>query len=322
MESGYDSSLKTGRQRNAGPAFDTDRLSCRIKGNLGRVKTIVFTGFALVAFATNSVLCRLALGAATIDAASFSTIRLASGAVMLLLLTAGFKVRMAWTPRGNWVSATLLFLYAAAFSFAYIVLTTGTGALILFGSVQVTMIFSALCSGERPHPLEWTGLFLALSGLVYLVFPGLTAPSPTGSVLMAIAGISWGIYSLRGRGAAAPLVNTTRNFVFSLPPAVAVSFIMLRDLHISAEGALLAVLSGALASGVGYVVWYAALRGLTATRAATVQLAVPVLAALGGVILLSEHVSVRLFLSAVVILGGVGLALTGRQYSVQIKTAK
>jgi drug/metabolite transporter (DMT)-like permease len=264
----------------------------------------------------------LALGVGTIDAASFTTVRLASGAFLLLLMTAIFKERTFPIPRGNRVSAALLFIYAVAFSFAYLGLSTGTGALILFGAVQVTMIFAALRSGERPHPLEWTGLVLALAGLVYLVFPGLTAPAPTNSALMAIAGISWGVYSLRGRGAENPLTDTTHNFVYSLPPAVGVNVVMFRDLHVSAEGALLAVLSGALASGVGYVVWYAALRGLTAMRAATVQLAVPVLAAAGGVIFLSEQLSLRLFLSAVVILGGVGIALAGRQYSVQTKMVK
>jgi drug/metabolite transporter (DMT)-like permease len=184
------------------------------------------------------------------------------------------------------------------------------------------MILAALRSGERPHQLEWAGLILAIGGLVCLVFPGLTAPSPTSSSLMAVAGIAWGIYSLRGRGAPSPLADTTRNFVHAVPPALGVNLVMLRDLHVSAEGASLAVLSGALASGMGYVVWYAALRGLTAMRAATVQLAVPVLAAAGGVLFLSEPVSLRLVASAIVILGGVGLALAGRQRSVQVKTEK
>jgi drug/metabolite transporter (DMT)-like permease len=282
----------------------------------GHVRTTLCTGFALAAFAANSVICRLALGEATIDAASFSTIRLVSGAATLLLIAAVFKERSPSEPRGNWVSATMLFLYAVAFSFAYVSLSTGTGALILFGAVQATMILAALGSGERPHLLEWVGLFLALVGLVYLVFPGLTAPSPTGSAFMAVAGISWGVYSLRGRGSVDPLVDTTNNFVRSLPLVFVVSLFMLRDIQVSAKGVLLAVLSGAMASGVGYVVWYAALRGLTATRAATVQLCVPVLAALGGVIFLSEDISMRLLLSAVMVLGGVGLAVVGREHLV------
>jgi len=284
-----------------------------------RVKTAAFTALALVAFAANSVLCRLALGAATIDAASFSTLRLASGAVVLWLTAAVLKYKISWMPRSRGISPILLFGYAVPFSFAYIALGAGTGALILFGAVQITMILSALRSGEKPHPLEWTGLMLALAGLVYLLSPGLTAPSPTSSALMVIAGVSWGIYSIRGCGTASPLADTAHNFVHALPLAVGVNVVLFRDLEVSAEGVLLAVLSGALASGLGYVVWYSALRGLTAMRAATVQLAVPVLAAAGGVIFLSELVSTRLFVSAVVILGGVGLALMGRQRSARPK---
>lgn len=277
------------------------------------MKTLACTVFALVAFAMNSVLCRLALGASTIDAASFSTVRLFSGAVVLLLISAVFKKENSALHRGSWTSATLLFLYAVAFSLAYISLSAGTGALILFGSVQATMLIYALSSGERPHLLEWAGLFVALAGLVYLVFPGLTAPQPFRSALMAIAGISWGFYSLRGRGTRDPLADTTGNFLRALPFVIVVNLVMLREFSISARGFVLAVLSGALASGVGYVVWYTALKGLTATRAATVQLIVPVLAAMGGVILLSENISTRLLLSATMILGGVGLALAGRQ---------
>jgi drug/metabolite transporter (DMT)-like permease len=223
--------------------------------------------------------------------------------------------------RGNAASALLLFLYAAAFSYAYNGLGAGAGALILFGSVQATMILFALRSGERPHVLEWSGLGLALTGLVYLVFPGLSAPPLLSSALMAVAGLAWGLYSLRGRGAMNPLEETTRNFVLALPPALLINLLMLRDAHVSRTGVVLAVLSGALASGVGYVVWYAALRGLTATRAATVQLAVPVLAAAGGVLFLSERISLRLLLAGVVILGGIGLALLGRSQLAQSKTA-
>ena len=286
------------------------------------MKTLLYTIFALVAFAMNSVLCRLALGAAAIDAASFSTIRLLSGACTLLLITVLFKGNVSSLGRGNWTSAALLFLYAIAFSLAYINLTAGTGALILFGSVQATMLIVALRSGERPHPLEWAGLFLALIGLVYLVLPGLAAPQPVSSALMAMAGISWGFYSLRGRGTRDPLIDTTNNFIRALPFVVVVNLIMLRDVHISTKGFLFAVLSGAVASGVGYVVWYAALRELTATRAATVQLLVPVLAAMGGVMLLSEEISMRLLLSALMILGGVGLALAGRKVSVDVKAVE
>lgn len=286
------------------------------------MKTLACTVFALIAFAMNSVLCRLALGASAIDAASFSTIRLLSGALVLLLISAVLKKDKPTLQRGRWTSAVLLFLYAIAFSLAYISLGAGTGALILFGSVQATMLISALRSGERPHLLQWMGLFLALAGLVYLVLPGLAAPPPPlSSVLMAIAGISWGFYSLRGRGTQDPLTDTTGNFVRALPFVILVNFLMLRDSHVSARGIVLAVLSGAVASGVGYVVWYTALKGLTATRAATVQLVVPILAATGGVILLSEDISLRLLLAALLILGGVGLALFGRKRSVEVKAA-
>jgi drug/metabolite transporter (DMT)-like permease len=254
----------------------------------------------------------MALGGGAIDAATFSTIRLSSGAVMLIVITAILEQRNSLFD-GNWTSATLLFLYAVAFSFAYISLSAGTGALILFGSVQATMLITALRSGERPHLLEWIGLVAALVGLVYLVFPGLAAPPLVRSILMAVAGISWGFYSLRGRGATAPLADTTNNFVRSLPLAFGVNLFTLPSIRVSGKGFLLAVVSGALASGVGYVIWYTALRGLTATRAATVQLAVPVLAAVGGVILLSETITLRLILSSVLILGGIGLALVGRQ---------
>jgi drug/metabolite transporter (DMT)-like permease len=274
---------------------------------------------ALVAFAANSVLCRLALGGSKIDPAGFTSIRLVSGALMLLLISAAIKRSLPKTGRSNLMPAALLFLYAISFSLAYTSLSAGTGALILFGSVQVTMIAAALRSGERPHALEWLGLIIALGGLFYLASPGLSAPPLIGSALMAAAGISWGFYSLRGRASTDPLASTTGNFLLAAPLALAVNLFTLDELHLSTPGIALAVASGAVASGVGYVIWYAALRGLTATRAATVQLAVPVLAALGGVIFLAESLSLRLALAAVFIIGGVALALAGRLYSLRAK---
>jgi drug/metabolite transporter (DMT)-like permease len=268
------------------------------------------TGLALAAFAANSVLCRMALGEAAIDAGSFSAIRLASGAAALLLILAvreGGRVR----PSGSWVPAGWLFLYAVAFSFAYLDLSTGTGALILFGSVQATMILAAVWAGDRPDVRESAGMLMALGGLGYLASPGLAAPSLTGALLMAAAGGAWGAYSLRGRGVADPLADTAGNFVRTLPLAAGLGLLALRHSSTSAEGVLLAVVSGALTSGVGYALWYAALRGLSAARAAVVQLSVPVLAAGGGVAFLSEEISTRLILAAVLILGGVGLALRG-----------
>ncbi len=271
------------------------------------MRTLACTTFALVAFAANSLLCRLALGDAAIDPASFATLRLVSGAGVLLLISSSRESGIA--KPADWVSATLLFLYAAPFSFAYVTLTTGTGALILFGSVQTSMILAAFRAGERPHRIESLGLIVALAGLVWLVLPGLSAPPLLGSALMAGAGVSWGLYSLRGRRNSDPLATTTNNFVRAVPFTLAMSLILLPHAHISLKGSALAVLSGALASGVGYVVWYAALQGLRTTHAAIVQLSVPVLAAIGGVVLRSEPVSLRLLLSACLILGGIGVAV-------------
>ena len=276
------------------------------------LQTILLTTLAMIAFASNSLLNRLALGQNTIDATSYTTIRLVSGAVMLFILASLQRKDNSRILRGSWTSAAFLFLYAITFSFAYLSLSTGTGALILFGSVQITMIIVALRSGERPSPLEWAGLFLALGGLVYLVFPGLTAPSPLGSALMTIAGIAWGFYTLRGRGSQNPLGDTAGNFVYSVPMILVILLFSIKNISITPNGILYASLSGALASGVGYAIWYAALRGLTTTRAATVQLSVPVIAAWSGVVFLGENVSIRLFVAGISILGGIALALSSR----------
>jgi drug/metabolite transporter (DMT)-like permease len=208
----------------------------------------------------------------------------------------------------------MLFLYAVAFSFAYIRLSTATGALILFGTVQTTMVVAALSTGERLRVLQWTGLFIALSGLGYLMFPGLTAPSPGGFALMAVAGISWGLYSLLGRNSKDPLGDTTRNFSLSVPLILGVSLLAHSGIVMTWEGALLAAVSGSLASGMGYVVWYVALGGLTPTQAAAVQLSVPVLAAAGGILFLSEPTTIRMVLASAMILGGIGLTLIGREH--------
>lgn len=263
----------------------------------------------------------MALGAGTIDAASFSTVRLVAGAGMLWLVARLHARERRPLLRGTWVSAAMLFGYAVAFSFAYLSLAAGTGALILFGSVQVTMILAALLAGERPRAREWVGLAVAVGGLVYLVSPGLSAPSPAGSLLMALAGVAWGRYSMRGRGASDPLAETAGNFVRAVPFGVAVSLLTLDQLHTSPRGIALAAVSGALTSGLGYVVWYAALRSLSGTRAAIVQLAVPVLAALGGIALLGEPLSLRLALSALLILGGIGLAVSVRSRNMAIPEA-
>jgi drug/metabolite transporter (DMT)-like permease len=264
----------------------------------------------MVAFAANSVLCRLALGAGLIDAASFATVRTISGAVILgiaLTLRSG-KPR----AKPDWRSVITLYLYMVFFSFAYLSLSAGTGALVLFGAVQLTMFIVALRSGEHFSPLSWVGLVLAIAGLVYLVSPGITAPDPLGAGLMAVAGVAWGFYSLVGRSAGDPTEATAYNFIFSVPLVVLTSLVFLGDFQVSLAGALYAVASGAIASGIGYVVWYAALRGLTATSAATVQLSVPVIAAVGGVMLMSEDVTARLVVASVATLGGVALVLTQR----------
>jgi drug/metabolite transporter (DMT)-like permease len=292
----------------------SDRRCC------ARLRITGFTAFALIAFAANSVLCRLALGEGLIDAASFSTVRLVAGALVLLLVRVAGKTDRA-AESGNWTSAFMLFLYAVTFSFAYISLNTGTGALILFAAVQATMITFAICKGERPGIVGILGLFIALAGLTYLVFPGLTAPSPAGAVLMALAGVSWGIYSLRGRGSVSPLAVTTDHFLRSTPFVILISLIFFQSLHVTVAGAYLAVLSGGLTSAIGYVIWYAALRDHSATRAALVQLLVPLLAALGGVGLLDEPLTLRLVFSSFMIIGGVALALTKRENTVCAKSA-
>jgi drug/metabolite transporter (DMT)-like permease len=278
-----------------------------------------YTAFALIAFAANSVLCRLALGEGLIDAASFTTVRLVSGALVLLLVRGAGKTDRT-ADKGNWMSAFILFVYAVTFSFAYISLNTGTGALILFAAVQATMIIFAIYKGERPGVMGFLGLLIALAGLTYLVFPGLTSPSPAGAVLMALAGVSWGIYSLRGRGSLSPVAVTTDNFLRSTPFVILISLIFFQSMHLTFAGACFAALSGGLTSAIGYVIWYAALRTHSATRAALVQLLVPVLAALGGVGLLNEPLTLRLVFSSFMIIGGVALALTKRGNTICTKS--
>ena len=282
------------------------------------MRTAGLTAAALIGFAANSLLCRMALRPRLLDAATFTSIRIVSGALALLVVVGvGAAAR---TPRnapiagaGSWSSAAALFAYAAAFSFAYLRIGAGTGALLLFGAVQATMLAWALRRGERLRWPEWAGLVTAIAGLVALVRPGLSAPDPAGAALMIAAGVSWGAYSLRGRGASRPLVATASNFARAVPLALALSLADMGSVHVSPRGALLAVASGTLSSGLGYGLWYAALGGLTATQAAVVQLSVPVLVAGGGVALLGETLTPRLVACGVVILGGVALAVLGRQ---------
>lgn len=253
----------------------------------------------------------MALGQESIDAASFSAIRIVSGAVTLAVI-----VLPRWRVHGreppDWRAAAMLFVYVVFFSFAYVSLEAGTGALVLFGAVQLTMFTVALRSGEYFSLLSWLGLLVTLAGLVYLVSPGLTAPNPLGALLMAIAGIAWGVYSLLGKAAGDPLGATANNFIWSVPLGLVTALVFLGSLEISRAGVILAVLSGAVTSGIGYVVWYSALRGLTATRAATVQLSVPIIAAVGGVVLLSEELTVRLIVASALTLGGIAIVLGQR----------
>jgi drug/metabolite transporter (DMT)-like permease len=237
--------------------------------------------------------------------------RLLGPALVLALLVATRRGTKAPRWSGSLVSAVLLFAYAAPFSFAYLRLPAGTGALILFGAVQATMLGWGLRSGERPHAWEWTGLALAVAGLLALTLPGASAADPLGALLMALAGVSWGVYSLLGRGSRDARAATAGNFSRALLPSAAL-LLLPGSLKVSAAGAGYAVASGAVASGIGYALWYEALRGMSATRAATVQLMVPLLAAAGGVVLLDESVTPRLLGSAAAILGGVGIAVLGR----------
>jgi len=270
------------------------------------VGPIVATVLAMVAFAANSVLCRMALGSGSIDAASFTAIRMLSGAIALAVLVA---LRRGARLRGTWSGAVALLLYALPFSFAYLDLATGTGALLLFGCVQGTMVLVALRRGERLRARQWAGLFVAFAGLVILVFPGLDAPSPLGAGLMASAGIAWGVYSLLGRGQTDPLGHTAGNFLRAAPLA-GLAPVAARGLDLSTNGVILAVASGALASGVGYAIWYRALQGLTRTQGSVVQLSVPVIAAVAGILLLGEAWDRRLWMSGLLVLGGLAAVLT------------
>ena len=276
------------------------------------VRTISLTCIALMAFAANSLLCRLALGQELIDAASFTSVRAISGALTLALIVQ-LRGSRGNPNSGNWKQASLLFGYMIFFSLAYETLSTGTGALILFGAVQLTMFAAALREGEQFTLLSWAGLLLAAAGLFYLVSPGITAPDPMGALFMCISGVTWGFFSLFGRNTVDPLGASARNFLYTVPMALAASAMLAADFSITWTGTIVAIGSGAIASGCGYVVWFAALPNLTAARAATVQLAVPAIAAFGGILFLSEPVTFRLIVASAVTLGGVALVLSQRR---------
>ncbi|HEX9390926.1 MAG TPA: DMT family transporter [Usitatibacteraceae bacterium] len=274
---------------------------------MSRSRIALLTLLAMIAFAGNSLLCRAALKQSGIDAASFTSIRLVSGAMVLWWI-----VRLRQAPvgaSGNWISAFALFAYAACFSFAYLQLSAATGALLLFGAVQASMISYGLYKGERLRPLQILGLLCALLGLVGLLLPGLSAPPLRSAGLMIAAGIAWGVYSLRGKGAGDATTVTAGNFLRAVPFALLVSVLSLSSTTVDAAGIAYAIASGAVASGMGYAIWYTALRGLDATTAATVQLSVPMLAALGGILLLGEALTLRLAIAATAIIGGIALVV-------------
>ncbi len=272
---------------------------------MSRTRIVALTSLAMIAFAGNSLLCRIALKNTLIDAASFTTIRLLSGAIILYLVV-GMR-RNTDNSRGSWMSSFALFAYAAGFSFAYVSLPTATGALLLFGAVQATMIFYGLLIGERLLRRQIVGLVLSLGGIVALLLPGLSAPPLLGSALMLCAGIAWGIYSVRGKGAGDPARVTAGNFLRTVPMAAALSVLTFNSNTLNTAGFWYAVSSGALASGIGYAIWYTVVPTLKATSASAVQLSVPVIAALGGIAFLGEPITLRLALTSITILGGIAL---------------
>lgn len=320
------------------------------------MQTVIFTLLALVAFAANSVLCRLALGQTSIeqggviqaiDATNFTVIRLLSGAIVLMLI---LMVRKRWVlgktgastnnmlepsnlpkssylpepTKGSWLGALYLFIYAVTFSFAYVTIDTGTGALVLFGAVQLAMMCLSYLSGNRYQPIEWVGIGLAFAGFVYLVAPDLTTPSLAGFVLMTCSGVAWALYTLAGKGSKDPLADTCFNFARTLPLVLLLYLLSLvlglsvlgtgvSLFEISATGLWLAILSGAIASGLGYTLWYVALTRLHSTQAAVVQLLVPIIAAVGGVIWADESITLRLVISSLLILGGIFTVIAGKR---------
>lgn len=275
--------------------------------NLARLSLL--TSLAMLAFASNSLLCRLALLETNIDAASFTSLRLISGALVLWLLLSlrGYS----WNHQGNWLSALALFAYAALFSYAYLDLAAGTGALILFGAVQVSMIGYGVFKGEQLSFIQWIGLGVALTGLIGLVLPGITAPPLLAAIMMAVAGIAWGVYSIRGKSNEDPSLASLGNFLLTVPLALALVFLaaISHGLTVDRAGIGYALASGGLASAVGYLIWYSILPELTAMNAATIQLSAPVLAAIGGVLLLAEPLSLRMVLASIAILGGIALVI-------------
>jgi len=278
------------------------------------MKRIVLVSLSLLAFAANSILCRMALSGDIIDAASFTALRLTSGAMMLFFVLIIYsKQRHQSTKQllrsASWYGATSLFLYATAFSFAYISLNTATGALILFGSVQLTMMVASFMAGERPSIAVWCGYILAIAGLLLLLLPGANRPSLSGTLLMTVAGVAWGLYSWQGKHVSHPLVQTTGNFLLTIPMLLIMLLFSIEQISVTAYGATLAIVSGSLTSGLGYLLWYYVITKMSGTSSAAVQLSVPVLAAVGGMLLLQESITLHLLISSIVTLGGIALVI-------------
>lgn len=271
------------------------------------MKLILLTSLTMTAFAGNSLLCRLALDQASMDPTSFTTIRLLAGAITLSLIVHLSKTTSK--EKGNWISATALFTYAACFSFAYVNLSTAMGALLLFGAVQATMIGHGIYSGERLTKQQLIGLTIALTGLAGLLWPGLSAPPLTDSLIMFASGIAWAIYSLRGKATSNPTALTAGNFIKAIPLTIILTIITLNQTTINPLGISSAIASGAITSGLGYALWYLVLPSLKSTTAATIQLSVPVIAAFAGVIFLQESISSRLMFASLAILGGISLVI-------------
>ncbi|MFT5757899.1 MAG: drug/metabolite transporter (DMT)-like permease [Alteromonadaceae bacterium] len=284
---------------------------------MASLKISSFTLLALCAFAGNSILCRLVLGEHLLDAAGFTVIRLLSGIVTLLLIIKVFNGRQATeeaAAKGSWLASFWLFLYALTFSFGYLSLDTGTGALVLFGAVQITMIMLSVFSGKKLHYSEWLGIGIAFSGVIYLMLPSLTLPSLSGFMLMIVAGISWAFYTIKGKTTKSPVNDTAYNFLRTLPFIFILILFTYQDFNLTWQGVLLAIISGAVTSGIGYAIWYITLKELTVTQAAVLQLLVPILAAIGGVIFINEILSLRLIMSSLMVLGGIFIVVLGKRF--------
>lgn len=275
-------------------------------------KTLVLTVAAMLAFAANSLIARLALAGELTDAGTYTAVRIISGALLLLVLLRRKEERKPQASAGSWPAGLALFVYALAFSFAYLLLGAATGALILFAAVQATMMIWGIVRGERPGAVQWAGLLIAFAAFIYLLLPGIATPHPLGSLLMIASGIAWGVYSLLGRGSRNPIGDTAGNFARAALCCLPLLALPLFGGHVSVEGLALAVLSGTVASALGYIVWYTALPGLTAVQASVVQLSVPVIAAAGGALLLGETLTLRFVLVSVCILAGIALATLAR----------